>query len=308
MEEEKKGTDFTTLICIALIALISIAFFIGAVMRYNKIEGANVNAILNDDETIDKIKDLTKSTFIWQLKNDNAKIRDGQENKIYPENNYVYTAEEYDTISGDGEYKWVYHNSLPFINIDSDEITKINEKWEEYFNDVKTEHIKSDKDLSYFYYYCIDYAYNITDNGILSIAIGTEDIDTSNFDGWPTSITIYNIDIESKKVLTTKEVLEKYNLDDDKMFKLIETGLKNTYKSLLDEYDDFNEFMEEVKYFSYAGKYKDLQTDEFIKEVIRKELHKSQIFFVSDDELLISDFIYHPNDGPANEKLLINLN
>ncbi len=135
-------------------------------------------------------------------------------NKVDPNKKYVYIKEKqvYDPVEGtefEGEIIdgiGIDELLLPVINIDSEEINNINKELEDYYFKYKGEYYDDEKIESGKALASMNYSYRAY-KGILSVAFyyGNQDEGFSN-------IKIYNIDIENKKILSNKEVLETINV------------------------------------------------------------------------------------------------
>lgn len=119
-------------------------------------------------------------------------------------------------------------SSLPYININTDDINKINEQLKSDY-----EMIKKYNNESY-----MKYEYDDSDYLSLVVEEGIKQDDyilEKNF-------YTYNIDTKSKRVLSFDEILNIYNLNYDDVKETIETELKRQYESEVNEgYIDDNE-------------------------------------------------------------------
>ena len=149
-------------------------------------------------------------------------------------------------------YRYVYE--IPQINLESEEVEKINEeilqKYEDIINKVNEEQFI---DMT-----CESLAYsNYENDGILSLLMinATED-------GGFFNCETYNIDISAKKEIDNSKIIEKVNLDktkfNDKILKSIE-GAK-IYSVDASGYADYKDFAKEQESRT-INKYKNVSVD-----------------------------------------------
>lgn len=127
--------------------------------------------------------------------------------KIYVSDDYVYTKESY-------EYSDSFVSELPYINVRSDDVNKINtELMDEYYKSIEFK----EKMMKYDYY--------INDN-ILSLVVKLYYLDSP--DSYPV-ISIYNVDIENGNLLSDDDILNIFDISNYDVTEIINDQLKDYY-------------------------------------------------------------------------------
>ena len=141
-------------------------------------------------------------------------------NKIVTNKDYVFVSNQLSTDNG-------LKSDIPFININAEGITDINNQISSF---VYEETIVSKRSVSYEYYY--------KKNDILSLLLTSKEYLTNGLLAL-IKYKSFNIDLKNNKVLTKDEVLEKYNIDEYDVYNLENEKMKNFFKAAVkDNYTD----------------------------------------------------------------------
>lgn len=135
-------------------------------------------------------------------------IKDGDEEKIFSSENYVYTAESY-------EHDNYLTSSRPYINIMGDEINNINMDLISKYYEVIT---LDDKMMAYDYY---------ESNEVLSLIVKIYYKEAP--DSYPSETYIYNIDLNSKKLMSKHDLLRKYSVTTNDVSQIITEEIREYY-------------------------------------------------------------------------------
>ncbi len=136
-------------------------------------------------------------------------MKKGSDKKIYATDSYVYTRETYDYGEG-------LESKLPYINVKSNDVAKINSEIIEKYYEITT----IGKEM-------MDYDYYRNGN-VISLIVKTYNIES--VDSYPTSIVFYNIDIDEQTVLNNLQILRKYGASNNDVEEAISSKLKEYYE------------------------------------------------------------------------------
>ena len=228
--EEKKSVKISVgmLVCLIIIALlIMIVIGFGNYIYFLKSDKVEVSEPISNVEKIENDEQVKKSI------------------KIDDEKPYVYEkdrTEINETIDyGGGEtFDFTDTITLPFINIGSEDVKKINESLQQQYGKASTS-LKREDEYG-FDYTTMSYKSSLLEGKILSLETETSDITVPGGD-FLVDYKIYNIDLNTGKQLLNSEILEMYNLTGEKMDEIIHTNLQYTYYEIQDEVGSFEEFM-----------------------------------------------------------------
>lgn len=148
-----------------------------------------------------------------------------------------------------------FYVNVPYINIKNETIKSINEEIDSYIGDF----INEDKVI-------LSYEYDV--NGkVLSLVIKVIDYDT---DDLPiVYFKTFNINLETKGLVSDEELLNAYEVDSDEVNSTIEKQFTKWYKELIKEkyineeecdydcfleYREVDEYMEDIAYYIDKGK------------------------------------------------------
>lgn len=187
-------------------------------------ENDNVITVKNDPKTIDKIDNL--KPYIYEKEKTEI-------NEEYYENN---TFE--DTIR------------LPFINIKSEDATKVNEELKEKYDEA-SKSLEKENDFG-FSYTSMDYECKVISGKYAAISVLQMPVYVPGGD-FLENYYIYNFDLENGKLLTTKDILSKFNMDENAFEeKLKEELIKryNDYEWAEEDFGTLEEYLKNSKYDS----------------------------------------------------------
>lgn len=181
---------------------------------------------------------------------------------------------------------------LPYINIDSKEVEKINNKISSYIEDAKKIEDSIDS-------VCPSYYASINDN-VLTVALGSKPAVGTIFNGEVCFLLVnevYNIDIYTGELLDTEDVLRITNniSSDDISLKEIfdEIFIENTAGYLKDETRENPMLLEvNVKYKEYADYY----TNKTIEDIP---------WFIDDNKNIIAEMYWYTPYGATDGSVII---
>ena len=154
-----------------------------------KVEQAVTDYKSQDETLTDEVKEKVENSLPKYEKVDSSK-------------DIVYTGDEY-TLS---QSPYTYHYKYPVININSDDVKKVNEEIKKDYGFNRSE---IDDDFGYFYE-CevMDYSYYVNDNilSVVPIKGGNESTFSKS----------YNIDLKTGKLIDNATLLDGVNLDEAK--------------------------------------------------------------------------------------------
>lgn len=135
-------------------------------------------------------------------------VKSNDEGKIFSSENYIYTAESFE-----------HDNNLvserPYINISGNKINDINKYLINKYYEVIT---LDEKNMVYDYY---------ESNDILSLIVKTYYKESP--DSYPSETYIYNVDLESKQVMSNSDILRKYSVTTSDVSQIITDEIKEYY-------------------------------------------------------------------------------
>ncbi len=183
-------------------------------------------------------------------------------NKYIKNKNYVFTIESSGT------------SKLPFINIDSEEVKKINEELKKEYHEI----------ILYSNSY-MKYEYNIKEDN-LSILI-EKGIKKEDDDFLEIKYETYNISVKDKKIKDYNQVLKENNLNINSLKNVIETNLKDQYDKEVNQgyvvYQecDYNCFLEYREYTSVENNLKIYVDNEKVYGYLN--LRSSSLYYLPND-------------------------
>lgn len=176
----------------------------------------------------------------------------------------------------------IFHIYIPYVNIKDSSIKEINEDINSYVDDYM------DKEMV-----ILSYEYNV--NGkVLSLAIKTVDYDNEDYP--LVYFKTYNINLETKKLVSDSEMLDAFDINANDVNSAIEKQFKNWYNDLVKEeyfskstcdYDCFLEYrgvenyMDEIAYYIDNGKLIVFKPFSFYS------IYKEEEYFKEDDFKII---------------------
>ena len=153
--------------------------------------------------------------------------------KVYDNKELVYTYKLYlpDKLPADINTSEV-SSEVPFINLNYDSITSINNEIKNKYNELKDDNIITEQVININ---SLKYKYYINDN-ILSLIIEYKNYDYTD-DEIQYNYDIYNININDGKVLADNDLITKKNYTFDEVRDNIIKKINNEYETL--GYDDY---------------------------------------------------------------------
>ena len=167
--------------------------------------------------------------------------------KEYDNKDLVYTVKS--------TKKDIFHVYVPYVNIKDSAIKEINEDINSYVDDY------IDKEMV-----ILSYEYD-TNGKVLSLAVKTVDYENENYP--LVYFKTYNINLETKKLISDNEILDAFDITSSDVNSAIEKQFKKWYKNLIKEgyfaesecdYDCFldsrgvENYMDEISYYIDDGK------------------------------------------------------
>ena len=146
--------------------------------------------------------------------------------KENPNRDYVYQRESYDVEINDRGEIFKDKIEIPYININSEDAKKANQEIYKMYEEAVKIFVEEEQADSYT---SISYKYSIFDN-IVSLCIDSTPICIPG-GGFVRERTVYNLNLEDGKRLSTNETLEKFDLTEDKLIEKINLKLKEMYRT-----------------------------------------------------------------------------
>lgn len=120
---------------------------------------------------------------------------------------------------------------LPFINLNSEDVQKINGKLEQQYQKSATSLKRyNDGSLVEFGYTSMNYKYSVLENKLISLQTESSEILVIG-DGFDPSYITYNLDINTGKELSNSEILEMLNIGADKFTTKMYEGIEKFISS-----------------------------------------------------------------------------
>jgi len=135
-------------------------------------------------------------------------VKNDDEEKIYSSEDYIYTAESY-------EHEDYLISERPYINIAGDEINDINTHLINKYYEVIT---LNEKMMVYDYY---------TSSDVLSLIVKIYYREVP--DSYPSETYIYNIDLNSKHLMSDTDILRKFSVTTSDVSQIITDEIKEYY-------------------------------------------------------------------------------
>lgn len=223
------------LLIVAILVVVAIIMVVIISLRDNNSVVKNNNEITNNTET-----------SLANTKNNGGKIN---EDKYY-----IYQQDSYDLVYQAKSFSKKIR--IPFINVNSEEAKKLNDELKKSFEEAK-ESVKSEGRSS-FSYKNMNYEANVFNDELVSVIINEANQivpgETIN------EYKVYNFDIETGKLLSNKETLEKINIID--LDNIIIANLTKEYNEgkqnmqdnpnliidIVQSYETLEELLSDIKY------------------------------------------------------------
>ena len=251
MKKKSIKVSLGTVICIMVIELLIITL-VAMYLYYNN--NSNFDNSINNSENTSQIAE-----------SENKKI-----NKVYEDKELIY--------SSYSKYSSEYSYSLPYININSADINKINQEIEEYYMPLINNELKNEQEGFSVTMYNIKYTSYLNDN-ILSLVISDY---SPNDDIY---YTVYNVDIYTGRKISNSELINLKNIS--------ESDYLNNLQTLCKEH--------------FIAKYNSLEKSDFYEERYNKTIStdncsiQTPIFLNKDGNISVIPCIY----GLAGDYFLV---
>lgn len=194
-------------------------------------------------------------------------INNNSNNKIYVSESYVYTKESY-------EHSNELISKLPYINIKGNSISEINtELINKYYEVIAID----DMFMDYVFY---------KNNDIISVVVEIRYLSSPN--AYPSDVIVYNIDIESGKVLTDEEVIDFFDIS----FEDVSDAIYDEIREYYDYENKKGYFITECDFDCYLSKIKAFPILDNCKYYI-----KDKNLIVYKNLQLGNEFYYDVNSG-----------
>ena len=224
----------TTVILMAVIIAVGFGIYCGVFLDNYEVTVNVPPEMRAEAEKMAEAKEEEDET-IYSSNSDTGYEEEDYGNKVDSDKPYVYTIkEEYKEYEYDAEGS-INRLRLFKINMDSDDVNKINKEVEDYYNKYKSyysdeEWTKEEKPLPQ-----MEFSYNTTDEILsLNMFYGNEDDDYYQFKN-------YKIDINTKKLITNEEFLEKKNISKADFEKYFEDTIYEMYLECEDTTGEYAE-------------------------------------------------------------------
>lgn len=227
-------------IIIGIIVVLCLSIFIGKNVVATKIKPNKTNTSTNDKEN--KVNGVDDTTI--DEENNIAKKIDDSKDFVY-EKSVKEINETYDK-----EYGYTFEDKirLPFINIDSEDVEKVNSKLQEKYNTAANSLVKEEYGFSFTR---IDYEEHIVDDKFVSLSVCEIPVHVPGGD-FLEYYTLYNFDLQDGgKKLSKREIIEKFNITPNELEEKVKESLTknyNEYEGADIEFGSFEEYMSNSKY------------------------------------------------------------
>lgn len=229
-------------IILGLIVIVYLSVVIGKNVVASKFKPNVTNTAADKTITTPAVNEVDNS--ITDKEDNIAKKVDDSKDFVYEKE----VKEINETYDKENNYTFADEIRLPYINIDSDEVERINSKLQEKFNSAKN---SMQKEEYGFNFNRMDYEEHIVADKYIGLSITEMLVHVPGGD-FVEDFTLYNFDLQDGgKKLTKREVIEKFNLTPNELEDKVKDALKKNY----DEYDtaneelgSFDEYMSNSKY------------------------------------------------------------
>lgn len=259
MEENKKeGIKLLPLIVVIIFVLMILSYtylMMSAVDKPHKevsVATEGRNEIVEEEQMEDEISGDSETTDEYDYE---EFYEEDFGNKVDPSKKYVYVKENMENTFGTQESETYSELQWIVININSEEVEKINKELEDYYKKYSPYCVKERYENNPELYPRMFHSYTAS-NGILSLGLyyGNEDDGEEN-------VKIYNIDIKKGTVLSNEQLLESVGISKKDFEKYLDNSLKIHYLSFIATEREFEE-----KYPSYESFVNDVEFTDPEKE------------------------------------------
>lgn len=228
-------------IILGLIIIVYLSVIIGKNVIANKIKPNKVNTAA----------DKTITTPVVNEVDDSTTEEDNVAKKVDDSKDFVYEKEVKEineTYDKENNYTFEDKIRLPYININSEDAERANNKLQQNFNSAKN---SIQKDEYGFNFTRMDYEEHIVYDKYIGLSVCEMPVHVPGGD-FLEYYTLYNFDIQDGgKKLTKREVIEKFNLTPNELEEKVKEALKKNYYEYDypdEDFGTFDEYMSNSKY------------------------------------------------------------
>ena len=225
MSRRKKKSNFGKIVKLIIVLIVVFIVVVIASMAISK-------QITNKDKQPAENK-VTNEQIAQNVVEDNkiAKIEEGTD-YIYEKDKYEVN-ESYSPEMPDDKYTTTIQ--LPFINLDSEDAKRLNSKFQDEFEKAKKS-VKKGEDGYGLELKELNYTASIIEDKLISLAVESGELYVPGHASLPA--TIYNIDLETGKLISNDVVVEKLGLTMEDLEKQIEKAMREFYDEAKAEAED----------------------------------------------------------------------
>lgn len=272
-EKKKKGIKLFPLVIIAcilfILMILSYVYLMKADVNESHQEVINIAKEENEIAEEEHLDDPYYDSEISGGGDYEVFYEEDYGNKVDADKKYIYVKASidntYDTQEPDAykQLQWLV------INIDSEEVEKLNKEFEDYYNKYSPYCLKGRYEKNPELHPNMDYYYTAS-NGILSLVVyyGNEDDGAYN-------AKRYNIDIKKGTILSNEELLKSVGISGKDFERYLDNSLKIHYLSYIATERDF-----EGKYPNYES---------FLNGIEFTNLESKNLNFKNDTQLIIDN-------------------
>lgn len=229
---------------VAIIIIILIVLVVGGVGVWLKM--STVNTPNASDKNIEVIDNTVPK---------NVEKTESDKEYIYEYNSYDLEV-KYKEADREATYKTTL--KCPYINLDSADARKLNLEFEQYFEKAKKS-VEMNEDESGFSLSEITYEASVVGDKLISLAVSSGENDIPGDATIPTKI--YNIDIQTGKLIDNQQLFDKLGITKEKLGELIEKEMRQMYETaqkqveqdenisieILEQYENADQLVEAAK-------------------------------------------------------------
>lgn len=221
MSRRKKKSNFGKIV--KLIIVLIVVFIVVVI----------VSMAISKKLTTKEPENETKNEIVQNVVTD-EKVAKIEENKdyIYEKDKYEIS-ESYSPEMPDDKYTTTIQ--LPFINLDSEDAKRLNGKFQDEFEKAKKS-VKKGEDGYGLELKELNYTASIIEDKLISLAVESGELYVPGHASLPA--TIYNIDLETGKLISNDIVVEKLGLTMEDLEKQIEKAMREFYDEAKAEAED----------------------------------------------------------------------
>ena len=221
MSRRKKKSNFGKIV--KLIIVLIVVFIVVVI----------VSMAISKKLTTKEPENETKNEIVQNVVTD-EKVAKIEENKdyIYEKDKYEISESYSPEMPND---KYTTTIQLPFINLDSEDAKRLNSKFQDEFEKAKKS-VKKGEDGYGLELKELNYTASIIEDKLISLAVESGELYVPGHASLPA--TIYNIDLETGKLISNDVVVEKLGLTMEDLEKQIEKAMREFYDEAKAEAED----------------------------------------------------------------------